>query len=213
VEHPVTLDPAVRARLAADLVATLQAGIPDSRVRLRGSLAAGTADRYSDIDLLWDVPDAEFARAVTLVPAICASVRPVASLRSDPDFQNSARRRLLFIRFSGIPLFWRVDLDIVARSVARHPDYDRDNPAARGNDWSLTESSLMNAVAALKAHLRGRDDEAANLLLRAEQRSGVPGFAGKTPDRILALVDAVVGRDPSIAPLAASIRSMVAAYS
>jgi hypothetical protein len=200
-----------RAQLARDPITALQTAIPESRALLRGSLSDGTADQYSDIDLLWEVPDADFARAVVMAPEICQGVQPVASLRVDPDFQRSDRRRLLFVRFHDVPLFWRVDLDIVARSIARDPDYDRDNPAARGDQWSATESSLANAVAALKAHLRAGDDEARRLLVLGERRAGVASPAIAMRERIIALVDAVVRRDPALAGLAADIRELVAA--
>ncbi len=162
-----------RARLVADLLTELAAAVPGSAALLRGSLAEGRADPYSDIDLLWDVPDADFSAAVAELPVTLERVRPVASVRFDPDFQHSARRRLAFIRFAGVPLFWRVDLDVFARSVGRDPDHDRDNPSARGTSWSLAESSLANVIAAIKAHRRGRDGEAAELLARAAKRVGV----------------------------------------
>ena len=132
MENSIVLDTDERARLVADLQAELTAAVPNSVALLRGSLAEGRADPYSDIDLLWDVPDADFSPAIAELPVTLSHVRPVASLRFDPDFQHSARRRLAFIRFAGVPLFWRVDLDVFARSVGRDPDYDRDNPSARG---------------------------------------------------------------------------------
>jgi predicted nucleotidyltransferase len=211
MNRSVIPDTAQRAQLAGDLVAALQAGMPGSRALLRGSLAEGRADHYSDIDLLWEVPDADFARAIARTLAICEGVRPVASLRVDPDFQRSAKRRLVFVRFTDVPLFWRVDLDIFARSVGRDPDYDRDNPAARGSEWSATESSLAIAVAALKASLRGRDDEAIRLLILAERRVEVPGPDIDVRVRIRALSEAIVQIDPEMASLAASVRHLVAA--
>ena len=78
------------------------------------------------------------AAAIADLPVILTRIRPVASLRFDPDFQHSAKRRLVFVRFAGVALFWRVDLDVFARSVGRDPDYDRDNPFARGTSWSAS---------------------------------------------------------------------------
>ena len=168
VEDGIVLETEERARHVADLLTELvAAAIPGSMALPRGSLTEGRADSYSDIDLLWDVPDADFSVAIAELPVTLSHVRPVASLRFDPDFQHSARRRLAFIRFAGVPLFWRVDLDIFAHSVDRDPDYDRDNPSARGTCWSFAESSLANAIAAIKALHRGRDVEAAKRLARA----------------------------------------------
>jgi hypothetical protein len=210
-EHALDLDVAQRAQLATDLLLRLPEAIPGSWARLRGSLAENRADLYSDIDLLWDVPDADFSTTLAALPVLLAQVGPVGSLRFDPEFQRSAKRRLVFVRFAGVPLFWRVDLDIVARSVIGDPDYDRGNPYARGQNWSAPESSLANAVAAIKAHLRGRDDEAARLLERAEQRIDLGEVACALPHRILRLVDAVTAQEPSLAPLAAELRKLVAA--
>jgi hypothetical protein len=116
-ENGMVLETDERARLVADLLTRLAVTIPGSVALLRGSLAEGRADPYSDIDLLWDVPDADFSAAIASLPVTLSHIRPVASLRFDPDFQHSTRRRLAFIRYAGVPLFWRVDLDIFARSV------------------------------------------------------------------------------------------------
>ena len=198
-----------RTRLVAELLTELTTVVPGSAALLRGSLAEGRADPYSDIDLLWDIPDTSFNAALAELPVTLERVRPVASLRYDPDFQHSAKRRLAFIRFAGVPLFWRVDLDIFARSVGRDPDYDRDNPSARSTCWSFTESSLANAVAAIKALHRGRATEAAELLARAEARVGVTSLTVDLQSRIDLLVDTVAMKDPTTASLGAEIRQLL----
>jgi hypothetical protein len=132
-----------------------------------------------------------------------ACVRPVASLRFDPDFQQSADRRLVFIRFAGVPLFWRVDLDVLARTVGRDPDYDRDNPSACGVVWSFGESNLTNAIAAIKAQRRGRYTKAAALLARAKARVGLTSPNVDPRSRIGLPVDAAAAKDPTTASLAA----------
>ena len=129
------------------LLQQLPDAAPGSTIFLRGSLAEGRGDQYSDIDILWDAPDHLFARCVAQMPAIVSAIHPIESVRSDPDFQNSGRRRLLCIRFADIPLFWRLDLDLMATSIRQNRSYDVDNPLARGSAWSLTESALANAVA------------------------------------------------------------------
>ena len=208
-ENGIVLETEERARLVADLLTQLAAAIPGSTALLRGSLAECRADSYSDIDLPWDVPDVDFGAAIAELPVILSHVRPVASLRFDPDFQHSARRRLAFIHFAGVALFWRVDLDIFARSLDRDPDYDRDNPSARSTSWSFAESSLANAIAAIKALHRGRDPEAAELLARAEARIGVASPAVDLQSPIELLVDAVAVKDPTMASLAAEIRRLL----
>jgi len=69
------------------LVGALEAAIAGSRVGLRGSLAAGTADQFSDIDLCWQVPDDRFADALAALPGAL----PTATTRVDPDLAQIGR--------------------------------------------------------------------------------------------------------------------------
>ena len=57
VEADLDLRPQRRHLLTGKLLAALQGWVPGSRAQLRGSLGAGTADEYSDIDICWVVPD------------------------------------------------------------------------------------------------------------------------------------------------------------
>ena len=68
-----------RARRVADPLRNLTSSFPGSAALLRGSLAESRADLYSDIDLLWDVPDNAFSAALAALPVIVKAVRPVAS--------------------------------------------------------------------------------------------------------------------------------------
>lgn len=131
------LHPARRDLLASRLCAALTAVIPASQAELRGSLPHGTADRYSDIDILWVVPDDRFAAAVESAAMAAGSVHPVSSVRLDPGLALSQRRRLIFVRWASLPLFWRVDLDIRASSVAADDNYDAANPTVFSDaGWS-----------------------------------------------------------------------------
>ncbi len=195
-----------RARLATDLRSALAASCPGSWVTLRGSLAAGTADEYSDIDLLWVVPDAALPRCVETVGTILAPVATPLSVRSDPDFQRSEHRRLLFVRFAGLPLFWRLDLEVRAASRAA----DEDIEAARGDDWSLPESAAMNAIAAVKAVRRARPEIADALLARGFERIAATDPGGSWSARVGALADASAEREPRLRELAADIHRLVA---
>jgi predicted nucleotidyltransferase len=158
------LDTAMRRRLADRIVERLAAAAPGSEAVLRGSLAEHRADQYSDIDVLWDVPDLLFGTCVATVREILSTLHPVESFRCDPEWQNSNKRRLFFVRFAAIPLFWRLDLDVFACSIHRDHTYDVSNPRARGYKWSWTESALANGVAAVKACLRHNEGEARVLL-------------------------------------------------
>jgi len=205
----VDLDTRRRTGLVDRILVCLEEAAPGSHALLRGSLAANTADQYSDIDVLWEVPDSDFQRCVASLEQNLSRVHPVASLRSVPDFQNSEKRRLIFVRFESIPLFWRLDLDIFAQSIHRDPEYDLNNPNARGSEWSLTESALMNGVAAVKAHLRGKDAEAKQLLVRAYTRVELDFPDLELGELILELADEIRIIDPKLSSLAQDIRKLV----
>jgi hypothetical protein len=197
VERPTQLDTTIRSRLVEHLLHDLPQAVPGSSTRLRGSLAKHRADAYSDIDLLWEIPDQQFSAILSRLPAILSAIHPLDSLRFDPDFQLSDKRRLIFARFRDVPLFWRLDLDILASSLQGNLNYDFTNPAARGSAWSLTESALANVVAAIKAHLRHQDEGARQLLLRAYHRVGAKERA---PDDVAAMVLQLTATIPTLDP-------------
>ena len=202
------LDPGVRGGLASRVLDCLRGAAPGSTAKLRGSLAEGRADAFSDIDVLWEIPDEFFQETIARTSEILSEVRPVVSLRSDPDFQNSDRRRLFFVEFHGMPLFWWVDVDILARSVRGNLEYDRQNPAARGDDWSLTHSALMNVVAAVKAVLRNKEGEAEGIMARGFQRVGLTVPEGRARELVLKLTDSVTSIDPSMGGLVRRIEEL-----
>lgn len=203
-------DTSFRENLTIGLLAGLERAVGGSSTGLRGSLASGKADQYSDIDLAWEIPDGEFDRSLVKLPQILALIQPVASLRFDPDLQNSAKHRLVFVRFKDVPLFWRLDLEIFARSIQLNRNFDLDNPAAKNfENWSWNESALMNAIAALKAHLRGKDREALQLLERAYQRVNLDPPPLDLKAGIIGLVKHVKIRDAKTIELASEIEKLV----
>lgn len=176
------LSPERRAAVVRELCDALSGACPGARVEPRGSLAAGTADPYSDIDLLWDVPDERFAGCLAEVADVLGRVRPLSAVRVDPDYRLCDRRRLLFVHFADLPLFWRLDLDVRARSVAGDETYGADALAAPGGDWSAAAGALANAVAAIKAVRRGRHGDAGGLLERGLARvDAAKASAGHAP--------------------------------
>jgi predicted nucleotidyltransferase len=200
-----------RTALAAGVCAALERCCPGSAAKLRGSLASGTADAYSDIDVVWVVPDARFPYCLARAAEALEEVRPVEAVRDDPDLCHSERRRLLFVRFAGVPLFWRLDLDVRAASVADDPDHDAENPAARAREgeWSRPESALANAVAAVKAVARNRDTDARGLLDRGFARIGEDDRAtGAWAGDVSRLARAAVRRDPSLSDLARRVTAL-----
>ena len=191
------LDTDIRAALTQRIITALESSAQGSTAQLRGSLAEEKADAYSDIDIFWEIPDDLFQESVDRVRDVLSVSHPVESLRSAPDFQNSDRRRLFFVLFKDISLFWRADIDVFALSVQRNFEYDVNNEAARGNDWSLPQSALMNAISAVKALLRHENDIAEQLLVRGFERVGLSIPEGNTKELILKLTEGVVALDSS----------------
>ncbi|MGW1173717.1 hypothetical protein ACWD4P_08335 [Kitasatospora sp. NPDC002543] len=204
-----------RAALAAEVCVALTRCCPDSRTEPVGSMGSGTADSFSDIDIAWVVPDARFPDCLARLVGALGEVRPVESVRVDPDFYRSDRRRLLFVRFVGLPLFWRLDLDVRTASIAGDPRYDEGNPAARAREgeWSRPASALANAVGAVKAVARKRDDDARGLLDRGFARIGADDRAtGAWADDVTRLAHAAALRDPSLTDLAAQVTALAARH-
>ncbi|WP_413796893.1 hypothetical protein [Streptomyces iranensis] len=204
-----------RAALAAEVCTALKRCCPGSSAEPTGSLASGKADSFSDIDIAWVVPDARFPDCLARGVAALGEVRPVDSVRSDPDFHRSDRRRLLFVRFAGVPLFWRLDLDVRTASVADDPLYDAGNPAARAreNEWSRPASALANAVGAVKAVARKREDEARGLLDRGFARISEDDRAtGDWADDVTRLAHAAALRDSALTDLAAQVIELTARH-
>lgn len=197
-----------RSRLAERVMAALEKVAPGSQALLRGSLADGSADEYSDIDILWEVPDSLFKMCMDKMRQTLSKVQPIESLRSDPNFQNSKKRRLFFVRFKDVPLFWRLDLDVFAQSIKRDSEFDLDNPEARGDDWSLAESALMNALGAVKAHLRGKDEVARELMERAYERVGLDWQDIQLRELILRLADRIKAASPELRGLSGEIEKL-----
>ncbi|WP_229853019.1 hypothetical protein [Streptomyces albospinus] len=157
------------------------------------------------------MPDAQFPDCLARVAEVLGEVQPVDSVRSDPDFHHSGRRRLLFVRFAGVPLFWRLDLDVRAASVAADLHYDAGNPAARAreSEWSWPASALADAVGAVEAAARKRDDEARGLLDRGFARIGEDDRAtGAWADDVIRLAHAAALCDAALTDLAAQAAAL-----
>jgi len=189
----MNLDPSVRLSLANAVTRALEGAIAGSSAGLRGSLARGTSDAYSDIDVFWELPDAQFHDAIDDLAEILASLGPIELIRADPLLQNSDKRQLLFVQFAEVPLYWRVDIEVFAVSIGRDDAYDLDNLDARGDCWSLTHSALANGVAALKWLLRGDSEQARESLRNAFARIDQPIPDGSPLDQICELAE-IVGR-------------------
>ncbi|MGH3376704.1 MAG: hypothetical protein ACRDP6_18390 [Actinoallomurus sp.] len=205
------MNPETREAVVGEIRAALVSSCPGSRVELRGSLADGTADVHSDIDLAWTVPDERFGAAVRCVPDVLGGLRPLESVRSDPDFQRSAKRRLLFVLFRDLPLFWRLDLEIWVASAEGDTTHES---GAAGTDWSPHASAVANAVAAVKAVRRGRFDDARGLVDRGFERIGSRDRAsGDWAADITRLAEQAASPEagaPELGGLARRVRALVA---
>jgi len=204
------LRPERRDKLTGKLLAALQGWIPGSVAQLRGSLGTGTADKYSDIDICWVVPDQDFTEAADTLGAALSQCTAVLALRADPEFARSAMRRVVFARLHGMPLFWRVDIDIRASSVAADDLHDAGNPDARHEaGWSAPASAIENAIAAIKAAARGQTDAADGLLGRGFKRIGLdPGPIVDLADAISSLADACAAQEPHLTRMAAEVHQV-----
>jgi predicted nucleotidyltransferase len=205
----VNLDTRERARFAEQLRGRLAGSMPGSVAELQGSLARGGSDAYSDIDLLWEVEDDQFDWCLRNLHATLSSLHRLESLRFDPQFQDSKKRRRVHARFEGFPLFWQIDLEIMARSIRRDPAYDVGNPSARGPDRSAGESLLMGTVAAIRARLRGKQADAEGLVGSVMARIGLSGVDLHGADPVLVLVDEAERRYSELEGLAGRVRDLV----
>ncbi len=202
------LNTAIRASLARKILSSLQTAVPGSTAELKGSLAEGVADVYSDIDIVWEIPDRHFQEATRQLLHTLTEIRPVESLRSSPEFQKSQKRRLYFVQFEGVPLFWRTDIEVFAESIGRNPEFDIANASARGDEWSYTHSAIMNALAAIKALLRGKRGMASQILDRGFERAGCEVLEEFSPEHILRLIRKVAEIDPQQMTLASKIEGL-----
>ena len=204
------LRPERRNELTARLRAGLETLVPGSSTSLRGSLASGTADPYSDIDLCWVVENESFAKATSAITETATTFLAVQAVRIDPSLARSDRRRLIYLRLVSVPLFWRVDLDLRFRSVASDDRYDDENPAAHDATlWSPAASAIENAAAAIKSSLRGQDDTTSGLLSRGYARIELaPPPEASTVELISGLATACALLSPNLAGLAKEIRQV-----
>jgi hypothetical protein len=117
------------------------------------------------------------------------------------------RHRLIFIRFADLPLFWRIDLEVFARSAHRDPNCDG-RATASSEDWSPAESALNNAIAAVKACKRGNSIQARQLLERAFLRLLLPWSGLTARDAILQLVGYARAAEPTLIPFADDVERL-----
>jgi len=190
--------PASRDDGVARLLAAL--GGTTGEVALIGSLARpGGADAFSDIDVRWDLPPGGSAEHVRALRSTLGQVGSVESLRVDPEPRSDML--LVFARFVGWPLWWRVDLELHASGIGRL--------SVPGADaWSPDEAACMGVVVTLKALARHRPEQAEELWAAARRRVDpvVEGSRDPWPTRIEAFLARLEANRPALADLVSRIR-------
>ena len=192
--------PTSRQEAAALLLEVLVEACPAGEVCLIGSLATpGRADAFSDIDLTWTIPPEEAAEQLRSLRPTLRRCGEVESLRADPEPRPDSR--LVFARFHGWPLWWRVDLEVHAPGVG--------SVGVPGADpWSPHESACMGVVVTLKALARDRPEEAEALWARALHRVDAGDVDGDWKTRVRALLDHLASSGPPMAALVPRTRRL-----
>ena len=192
--------PASREEAAALLLDVLSAACTAGEVCLIGSMATpGQADKFSDIDVRWTIPPPQASGQLQSLRSTLQLVGMVESLRVEPEPRPDSR--LVFVRFQGWPLWWRVDLEIHSAGLG--------SLGVQGCDvWSPHESACMGVIVTLKAIARNRPEAAEGLWLRTLQRVDAADVAGDWELRIGSLLDSIATSCPRTAELVSRTRRL-----
>jgi hypothetical protein len=192
--------PQDREEAVALLVDALAAACTTGEVAVIGSLAEPErADEFSDIDLRWTIPAEQAPALLRSLRSTLHEVGAVESLRVDPAERTD--ELLVFVRFAGWPLWWRVDLEVHSPGSAPMAVPDAD-------PWSPQESACMGVVVTLKALARDRPDDAEQQHAHARRRVDVADVPGGWPVRIGALLAHVEAGAPAITDLVSRTRRL-----
>lgn len=192
--------PSSRGEAAARLLDVLTAACSAGEACLIGSMASpGRADTFSDIDIRWTIPPAQAPGQLRKLRGILQRIGTVESLRVDPDAR--ADMCLVFVRFEGWPLWWRVDLEIHSGGMGP-------TDVAESDPWSPHESACMGVVVTLKALARNQPETAEVLFDRALQRVGATDVAGDWRRRTDSLLDRIETTSPDTADLVCRARRL-----
>jgi hypothetical protein len=182
------------------LLDVLAAACSACEVRLIGSMAKPEdEDAFSDIDVRWALPPGQASAHLHSLRLTLQRVGTVESLRVDPDVRPDSL--LVFVRFQGWPLWWRVDLEIHSAGLGSMAIPDAD-------PWSPHESACMGVIVTLKALARNRPEVAEGLMVRALQRVDATDVAGDWQQRIDTLLDHLATTSPPTADLVSRTRQL-----
>ena len=123
------------------------------RTALRGSLATGQTDEYSDIDVLVDVSGSDNGRFATRIPALLGRHVPVLFSDWAPSLLPETYVQTCFL--DGAPIFWNVDVECMATphvpSLTRVAVQPRDHGLKL---WVLDAKHLLRGAATADPDIR-----------------------------------------------------------
>lgn len=133
----------------------------------RGSFAKSSYDNYSDVDLLAEVSSELDERFFCTLEYRLTDLYGSALVRYDPDHETSPVSQHVRFSFYELPVFWRVDLEIVSSAETN------EKGPLPFPEWQVGTSALMNVVWEIKYHRRGRAEEADHYIASACEKLGV----------------------------------------
>ncbi len=119
-----------------------------AEVSFRGSIASGTYDSYSDVDLFASVQVPLDNPFYSSLEEHLISLYGPALIRYDPEDRPNPRVQTMFITFYQLPLFWRLDLTLHS---GIHTEKKFPDPFP---SWNPCISALMNILWAVKSEKR-----------------------------------------------------------
>ncbi len=171
------------AEFARDIQGELARHLTPAEVSFRGSLAEGTHDEYSDVDLLAEVHSPLDQRFWSALEHRLTELYGPALVRYDPDYEETTTSQNVRFSFYELPVFWRLDLTVVS-----------DNPSSEKYpspfpNWSVGTSALMNVVWAIKYHKRGDGPSADHYLASACDKLGEEARLRYSAEDVLRILD------------------------
>jgi len=130
----------------------LEEYLQPATVTFRGSFASGTFDEYSDIDLQADIQCELSGQFYTALEGFLTGLYGPALIRYDPGYREDRAAQGIRISFYELPVFWRVDLDIIS-DRSTETKWPQPFP-----EWSIGNSALMNIIWAVKYQKRDKPD-------------------------------------------------------
>lgn len=169
------------AGFAGDVRAELKRHLAPAEVSFRGSFARGSHNEYSDVDLLAAVHRELDERFFSDLEVFLTGLYGPALVRYDPAHAKATTSQHVRFSFYELPIFWRLDLDIVSDREAAEK-WPSPFPG-----WPVGTSALMNVVWAIKHYERRNAEEANHYLASACDKLGVERLEYSAQNALLIL--------------------------